>query len=360
MFTLFLANLKMMIRNRQTLFWALVFPIIFIVVFGLFNLDEITPAKVGLVDRAVNQSSKQVAESLDAIDLLELSERSDLTLAKEELERGDLDFVLVLPEGFSFPARKPQELQLFSDPGNIQANQVVKGVLSTFADQTTLKSLGVEPALTITDIPVTSRNVRYIDFLTPGIIGQAVMMSAVMGIAVGITRYREQHVLKRILATPLKVRDFLVAEVGARLLLAILQTTLIIVMARVVFDVQIYGNYGWLYLVSIIGNIIFLQLGFFIAGVAKSASAAEGLANVITMPLLFLSGVFFAPETLPNVVRIAVDHLPLAPLIDILRGISVHGETPWDFRYQLGILLIWVLLMFLAAWHTFRFERESR
>ncbi|MFH0830830.1 MAG: ABC transporter permease [Parcubacteria group bacterium] len=349
-----------MLRNRQTLFWSLVFPIIFIVVFGLFNLDEIVPSKVGVVDRAINQSSAQITQALDEIELLEMLQRDDLDLAKQELSQGDLDFVLAIPEDFIFPATQTQKLELFSDPTNVQANQVVKGVLGTFADQTTLKSLGVEPALSIVETSVSSRNVRYIDFLTPGIIGQAVMMSAIMGIAVGISRYREQHVLKRILATPLKVRDFLVSEVASRLLLALVQTTIIIILARLLFDVQIYGNYVWLYLVSAIGNIIFLQLGFFIAGIARSASAAEGLANVITMPLLFLSGVFFAPEALPNIVRVGVDHLPLAPLITILRGISLRSENPWDHRYQLGILLIWVLITFLAAWHTFRFERESR
>ncbi len=360
MFKLFIADLKMMFRNKQTLFWALLFPIIFIVVFGLFNLDKVVPAKVALIDQAKNASSKQIQESLAKIDLLEIQSRDAVEPAKDQLAKGDLDFVLVIPKGFTFPANKPQELQLFSDPTNVQANQVVKGVLNTFADQSTLQALRVQPALKITETPVTSHNVRYIDFLMPGIIGQAVMMSAIIGIAVGITRYREQHVLKRILATPLKTRTFLIAEVASRLILAVIQTTLVIIMARVVFNVHVYGNYGWLYLVSIIGDLVFLQIGFFIAGVSRTASAAEGLANLVTMPMLFLSGVFFATETLPTLVQKAVQYLPLAALVDILRGIALRDETPLDHGYQLGILLIWVLGSFLLASYTFRFERESK
>jgi len=358
--TLFISNMKMMYRDKQTLFWALLFPIIFIVVFGLFNLDEITPAKIGFIDEAKNQSSQQIEDSLKQIDLLDLEERSEITSAKDELARGDLDFVLVIPASFVFPSSAQQELQLFSDPSNVQANQVVKGVLSTFADQSTLKSLNVQPLLAITETSVTSRNVRYIDFLMPGIIGQAIMMSAIIGIAVGISRYREQHVLKRILATPLKIRTFLVAEVSSRLILAVIQTTLVIVVARLIFDVHVYGNYGWIYLVSIIGDIIFLQIGFFIAGISRSASAAEGLANLITMPLLFLSGVFFAIDTLPSVVQVVVRHLPLAPLIESLRGIALRSETPLTNSYELGVLLLWVLGTFLLAWYTFRFERENK
>src|SRR3990167_9142260 len=111
-FQLFVANFKMMVRNRQTLFWALVFPIIFIVVFGLFNLDEITPSKVGLIDQAQNQSSQQVSEALNEIELLEILNKDELVAAQAELEQGDLDFILVLPKSFSFPTKEPQKLEL--------------------------------------------------------------------------------------------------------------------------------------------------------------------------------------------------------------------------------------------------------
>jgi ABC-2 type transport system permease protein len=360
MWPLFVANLKMIVRNRQTLFWALVFPIIFITVFGLFNLDEVAPAKVGFIDQAGNASSEQIRESLEKIELLELAPRSDVDQATTELAAGDLDFVLRVPASFSFPSDTAQELELFSDPTNIQANQVVVGTLQSFADQSTLNLLGAKPALAIVDTPISSRNIRYIDFLTPGIIGQAIMMSAVMGIAVGVSRYREQKVLKRILATPLKIRNFLVTEVAARLVLSMIQTTLVIVVARLVFDVHVFGEYWPIYLVSALGSIIFLEFGFFIAGVTNSAAAAEGLANVTVLPLMFLSGVFFAPEALPTVVRTIVDYLPLAPLIETMRGLMLHQQSLGDFNFELSLLAIWALVMFLLAWHTFKFDRESR
>ena|SRR3990167_1822595 len=358
-FQLFVANLKMMFRNRQTLFWALVFPIIFIVVFGLFNLDEVSPSKIVIVDQSDNEASRQVISELGKIELLESQKNIDAENAKKTLEKGDVDFVLVFPSSFELPAKKTQSLTLFSDPSNVQANQIIKATLNTFADHTTLALLKAQPALEIIDTPVTSKNVRYVDFLLPGIIGQAIMFSAIIGTAVGVSRYREQQVLKRILATPLKVRSFLVAEISSRLVLAMVQTTLVLVTARLAFNVGVAGNLLWVYLLAALGNIIFLQLGFTIAGLVKTASAAEGLANVITLPMLFLSGVFFANETLPEGVQAAVKYLPLTPLVDLLRKVTVDGENPWTDFVRLGILGAWVVLLFIIAARTFRLDREA-
>ncbi|MFO0702549.1 MAG: ABC transporter permease [Candidatus Andersenbacteria bacterium] len=357
---LLVANLKMMFRNKQTLFWALVFPIIFIVVFGLFNLDKVSPSKIALIDQAKTPASQQIADQLSHIELLELQHADDVVSAKAQLAKGDIDFVLVVPAGFALPAKKPQQLTLFSDPTNVQANQIVKGTLNTFADKTTLGLLKAAPALEIHDTPVSSKNVRYVDFLLPGIIGQAIMFSAIIGTAVGVSRYREQQVLKRILATPLKVRSFLVAEISSRLVLALVQTSLVLVTAKLAFNVQVYGSLWYVYLLAAIGNIIFLQIGFTIAGLVKTSSAAEGLSNVITMPLLFLSGVFFATDTLPNVVQHVVKYLPLTPLVDVLRNITVDGDTPWHHLDRLAILGAWVVVLFVVASRTFKLDRESR
>jgi len=359
---LFIANLKMLLRNRQTLFWAMVFPVLLIVVFGLFNLDEPPTSKLAVVDQASNAASENVVDALGEIETLEVSTAGDVDDAKQQLADGELDFVLVLPEQFSLPPRpgSQQSLTLFEDPANVQANAIVRGTLESFADKTTLGLAQVAPAFAIEAVQTESRNVRYVDFLMPGIIGQAIMMSAIMGTAVGISRYREQQVLRRLLATPLPTRTFLIAEVLSRLCLAVLQTSLILLTARLMFDVHVYGSYLWVYALALLGNLIFIQVGFTIAGVARSASAAEGLSNVVAMPLLILSGVFFAIDTLPDGVQAFVRLLPLTPLIETLRGVILHADVPWPHATELGIVVVWALVTFLSAWHTFRFDHESR
>jgi ABC-2 type transport system permease protein len=190
----------------------------------------------------------------------------------------------------------------------------------------------------------------------PGILGMAIMTSAVIVISAGITRYREQKLLKRLSATPLKVRNFLMAEVLSYLVLTMLQITLIILFAKIAFDVTVYGSYFNLYVVCIFGAVIFLNLGFAVAGYSKNTKTAEALSQVITMPMMFFSGVFFSTETLPKVVAKIVGFLPLTPMIDALRKISIDAEGWSAIAPKLAFMAGWVVVSFLLAWRSFRFK----
>jgi len=182
------------------------------------------------------------------------------------------------------------------------------------------------------------------------------MMSAIIGIATGITRYRERKLLKRLSATPLKVRDFLMAEVLNYLVLNIVQITLIILLAKFAFDVHVYGNYLIIYAVCIFGSLIFLNIGFAIAGYSKNTKTAESLSQVIAMPMMFLSGVFFPAEALPKVIGSIVEFLPLTPMIEALRKVSIGGEGITDIWIQLAFMAGWIVISFLLAWRTFKFK----
>jgi len=162
--------------------------------------------------------------------------------------------------------------------------------------------------------------------------------------------------LKRLSATPLKVRNFLMAEVFSYLFLNIIQISLIILLARIAFDVKVYGDYFLIYLICIIGSVIFLNLGFAVAGYAKNTKTAESLSQVVTMPMMFFSGVFFSTEALPKIVGKVVEYLPLTPMVEALRKISINAGSFQDIWKQLAFMGIWIVISFLIAWRTFRFK----
>jgi ABC-2 type transport system permease protein len=195
--------------------------------------------------------------------------------------------------------------------------------------------------------------------LTPGIMAMAVMSAAIIGISSEIVKYREQKLLKRLTATPLKVRDFLMAEVFSYLILAVIQLTLIVLLAHFAYHVKFYGNIFILYGLSLIGSLIFLNIGFAIAGVARSVNAAEAMSQVIFMPMMFLSGVFFPVEALPNAVYHVVQFLPLTPLIEALRSVSIYNAPLSDITKQLLLLAGWIIVSFLIAWKSFRFDKQK-
>lgn len=356
----------MTFRNRQALFWTLAFPTMFIIIFGLFNFEKMGSSHVAFIDEANNELSAQFKESIKAIDFLTIDTVADLNEAQDQLRQGDIDFVLVIPADFNIPAQpaipgaasEPVKVKILYDEGNVTANQLVLSVFSQFIDGMN-KQIAQMPEYFATDPEAfESKNIKYLDVIMPGILGMAIMMAAIIGIASEITKYREQKLLKRLAATPLKIKNFLIAEVLSYLIIAIIQITLIILVARLLYGVQVYGNYFYIYLLCFMGTIIFLNLGFSVAGWAKSVNAAESMSNVIAMPMMFLSGVFFPGEALPAWAYAVTKYLPLSPLIEALRKVSIDGANLVAIADKLWIILAWVVVSFFIAWKSFRFDKN--
>lgn len=373
MWKLFIANLKMTIRDKQAIFWSLAFPLMFIIIFGLFDFEAIGDAKYVIIDNAQSELSTQAIDGFAQIDFLKREDFSgSLDTAKTQLQNGDIDFILVIPENFSlntepaaidpgatpdtFQAPQIDPLQVYYDENNLLSNQVALGVINTFVDHMNLQLTGAQPILSYTTESVQAKDIRYIDLIMPGILGMAIMTSAVIGISTGISRYREQQLLKRLSATPIKVRTFLMAEVLSYLALTLVQVSLIMLLARIAFGVQVYGSYLLIYLLAIFGSIIFLNLGFAVAGYSKNTKTAEALSQVVTMPMMFFSGVFFPVETLPKAVASVVQFLPLTPMIEALRKISIDAQGIDAMWSQLGLMAGWIVISFLIAWKSFKFK----
>jgi ABC-2 type transport system permease protein len=183
-----------------------------------------------------------------------------------------------------------------------------------------------------------------------------VMNASIIGMAVAISRFREQKILRRILATPLAPIRFLSAQVGARLVLSVIQSALILAVGIFLFGAELQGSLLWLFVLVTFANLIFLNLGFAAAGRAANPDAAQGIANAIALPMMFLSGTFFPTETLPTIVQWLVKFLPLTPLLEAIRMVSVEGEPITAASTQILALTIWVGVSYLMANRMFRFE----
>jgi ABC-2 type transport system permease protein len=186
------------------------------------------------------------------------------------------------------------------------------------------------------------------------------MIFSITFLAASVSQYREQKILRRMLATPLRVHKFLIAQAMVHLLLSLAQATIILGFAVVVFGAHVYGNYLWLMVLLVLANIIFLNIGFIVAGLTRSVSAASGLANVIAMPLMFFSGTFFPTDSLPPVMSRAVQYLSLTPLLDALRLVALQAEPIWAAGTELAMLGGWVALTSLVAVRVFKIGLTRR
>ncbi|MEE8370168.1 MAG: ABC transporter permease [Dehalococcoidia bacterium] len=350
---LFLANLKIIFRNRISLFWALAFPLIFIGVFALFNLDEPPEVDIALVDEAPSPLSRALAQSLEEVELFEVEPVADLEAARRDLKDGDYQMVLVLPPGLG---ENPQVLAtLLYSQSNPQINQLALGTLRRLFDEFNLRAAGVTPAVALVEESISTRDIGYMDFLVPGILGMGMMNYAIIGIATVLVTYKEKRILRRIQATPLPVTTFIIAQVGAFLALSVLQTG-VILGAGTLVGVEPTANFVWAFPLAMLGSFIFLNLGIIVAATSSTVSAAAGMGNAIALPMMFLSGVFFPIDQLPPVLETAVGFLPLTPLLGALRTVLLDNESILNAWDDLALLAAWALIMVVAAARVFRLD----
>lgn len=344
------ASVRMLVRDRQGLFWALAFPLIFTVVFSLFDVDAGPQADLVVVGDE-GQVTVALRQGLGHVDGFTLEEDVvDPAAARAALERGEVDAVLQVQDGGGGSGA----VTVLYDEAAVSTNQVVLPVIRQIVDGLNLRLAGVDPPVTVTTRGVAARDVGYYDWALPGFVGMGIMTFAILGVATAMTQWRQQRIFRRVLATPLPPSRFVAAQLVARLGLTAVQVAIILAVG-LALGARVYGSLPLLLLVGVLGNVIFLNLGFAVAGRAATVESASGLGNAVALPMMFLSGVFFPIDTLPGLLQAVVRWLPLTPLVDALRAIALEAQGLTDLGPELALLAGWVVASFLLARRLFSF-----
>ena len=348
------------LRDRTAIFFSLVVPLMLLLIFGSLNLGAFGQVTLAIDDQANNSASQQFVAGLGKIDTLKVkSESTDIALLS--LKRTELDMLLVIPKDFAIaPTRAGAPVPSLTIYGNDSRPQQVAVGRSIINEVITKLSFAVNqsaPVLTVQQQDVQGVRLRYVDFLVPGILGVNVMQLAVFSVAFALVADKRRGVLRRIMATPLRPSTFLVSQVLTRLIMATLQVLVMIGVAVFLFDVHPLGGILPLLAVCLVGSVLFLTIGFALAGWAETENQVPAIAQLITLPQFFFSGVFFSKEAAPALIRPVTNLLPLTFLNDALREISVQGATLWDVRGSLLGLVVWIGVGLLLAVRFFRFDR---
>ncbi len=357
MLALTIANVKMLARNRQAAFWALFFPLLLVLVFGLIDVRGVGSGSLYVVDQAGAAESRRLAESLAAVELLELeSGPYSEAEARQRVDDGDLDYLVVIPRGFAQAEREsPAAVALIYQSRNAERNQLVDGVVRSRVAEAR-EGLPQAPLSQLVNSEVIQvPDVDYFDHVLMGLIGLGVMANSIISIAVRVSTYRNQAILKRLLVTPLPIWKYFVGEVAAHLAVAAVQVAIIMLVGVFVFGANIHGNVAWIFLIALLGSLVFLNIGFILSAWANSPAAASGMGNAIALPMMFFGGAFFSTASLPWVLPYAAQVLPLTPMLDALREVAIDSGQLWDVWPQLGILGLWTLFTAAIAGRVFKF-----
>lgn len=200
---------------------------------------------------------------------------------------------------------------------------------------------------------------RYRDFFIPGLMALTTLQLGVFSVAFIIARYKERGILKKLTTTPLRPADYLGGEILARLTISVLQIFLLLATAILALSFTMRGSYLNFAIISLLGSLVFLALGFMIAGIAKTVETVPAIANMIIFPMLFFGDVFFPIESLPDWLEPVAKLLPIQFLADSLRLVILEGAGLADLSRNILGMLVWLVIFFFLAQKTFRLGAKN-
>src|SRR5690348_813528 len=357
--SLYRASLKEFIRDRAAMFWTLAFPLLFIVLFGVIFSGGGSPNyTVGLVNQDTGQVGTQLAQAFKSVKAFDVK-NGTMDNELDNLKKGQLDMVIVIPSGLSdaAQAKQPAQVQMYYDPSKNQANgqimaNIVQQVIAGFNQGLTQ----VTPPLQLTQNSVNTHDLRTIDFLMPGILAMSLMQLGLFGTATPLVSLRQEQVLRRLGATPLPRWQLLASQVLMRLTIALVQTGLILALSVWVFKVEIQGNILAVLGLVVLGAVAFVSMGYLVAAISKTVDAANGITSAVNFPMMFLSGIFFPLAALPIFLTPIVRALPLTYLGDALRQVLTGGTPAFSIWLDVAVLAAWTLVCSLLAVRLFKWE----
>ena len=350
-----------MARNRQAIFWALFFPLMLVVVFGLFDFNGVGVADVAVIDQSGSPRAELLRERLQDIEFLDLEfEDLDIADAREKVADGDLGYLIIIPELFDDPAGQaqtdgPAPVILVYSTRNPDRNQLVDGAVRNLVSHIHSDGAPVIPSQLLTADVIDVPEVDYFDNVLLGLLALGIMTNSIISIAVRISTFRNQSILKRLLVTPLPIWKFFAAEITAHVILAMVQAGIILSLGVFAFGGHINGNIFWVLAITALGSIVFLNIGFILSAWAKSPAAASGMGNAVALPMMFLGGTFFSTAALPWILPELSFALPLTPMLAALREVAIDSEPIWETWPYLAAMGGWVVATALAATKVFKF-----
>lgn len=347
------ASFRSIMRSPSAVVFTLAFPLIFILVFGFLGGGG---TKLDIALAPESDMANPVILALEKTGLIRLTKNDDQQNINSKLEKGNYDAVISVeknPNGVPAYFTNVKYTSASMDKGNI-----LKSILNEISFN--LNNQNVKPTVTqIKATTVTGRLYRTIDFILPGQLGFSLLSTGVFGTAFVFFSLRQNLVIKRFFATPVKRSSIVIGEAIARIGFALLGALFIILIGHFFFKFTlIHGvtTVANMLILGAMGVIVFMGFGFVVSGIAKSESTIPPISNIITLPQFLLSGTFFSIDAFPNWLQPISRALPLTYLNDAMRKVAFEGAGLWDVRHQILILLIWGVGIYAVAVKTFKWE----
>lgn len=349
-------------RDKTAIFFIFLFPLIFLFVFGgIFGRSGNSVSfRLAFINQSNSEFAKRFTDFAHNEKMLKIDkEATDLAKAKEKMSRGQIDSAVVLPPDFGviknghYPSG---QAVIYFTPNSEQAAQTLAAVLDSRFQEINKQLVKANTPFTVRSERLNTKSLKQFDYVFSGLLGFSIIGLGIFGPVNVFPELKKQGILRRLHTTPLRVWQYFVANVLSQAAIGLISLSLMFVVAMTIFHLKLAGNVVELGLFLILSIAAIFGIGMAIGGWARDQNQAAPLANIVVFPMMFLSGTFFPRFLMPQWLQQVSNYLPLTPVIDGIRLIATEGKHLNQIGPQLGLIVGWMLIVYLIAFRSFRWE----
>jgi ABC-2 type transport system permease protein len=348
------AAFRSIVRSPSSVVFTLLFPLIFILVFGFIGGGGIT-VDVGVAKGA--DTANPVYQALNHIKVVRLITDQTADEMDKSLQKGSIDAIINIQKNNTLP---PFKVDVLYTKASFEKGNILKSILNNVFYEINTKGNNAPPPVAILkEATVQGREYKTIDFILPGQLGFSLLSSGVFGTAFVFLSLRITLVIKRFFATPVQRYSIVIGEAIARISFALIGALFIILIGHFAFGFTLIHGFATvlnMLILSLLGVIVFMGFGFVVSGIAKNESSVPPIANIITLPQFLLSGTFFSINVFPAWLQPISRALPLTYLNDALRKVAFEGAGLFDVTHQILIMLVWGVIVYALAVKLFKWD----
>jgi ABC-2 type transport system permease protein len=355
-------DVKRLFRDKLAIFFVFIFPLIFLLIFGsIFSGDNDVSFRIGLLNQSQSDFAGQFAGQMKENDVFKIDQEiTNLDEAKEKMNRGQLDATVILPADFGeaqagkgYPSG---EVRILYDQNNESAGTTLGSVMDGIFKDINKRLVPTDTPFTVRAESTATKGLTRFDYTFAGMLGFTLLSLGIFGPVNVFPRLKQRGVLRRYETTTLKVWQYFIGNVLSNAFIGMLAVALMFVAALIIFDLNMRGNYLNLLAVVTLGVTMLFGIGLSIGGWAKNENQAAPLSQLVVLPMMFLSGVFFPTFLMPEFLQGIAKYIPLTPIVDSIRMVVTENASLLDLGPQLSVVAGWLVVVYIIAFKVFRWE----
>lgn len=353
---------KRFVRDKTSLFFTFLFPLIFLFIFGTIFGNDSVSFKVAVINDADSSFATEFVKSLEANDAFKVDDVSALDQAKTKMSRSEIDSVIELPQSFGQPNEQgvpSGELNVYYRKGAEQAGQTVGAVMQQILDGANKEFGRPDAALKVTQVSTAEAGASNFDYTFSGLLGFSLMSMGIFGLANAMPTEKEKGSFRRLRAAPFRTSQLVIANALHYLQVTLMSVVMMMIVGIGVFDFNMRGDWATFAVFAVISAVMVIGFGLVVGALANNDSQSAPIANLVAFPMMFLSGAFFPTFAFPVWLQSVSAFIPLTPVIDGFRQIMTEHATLVSVAPQLGIMLLWIVVAYFIAIRFFRWGETS-